>query len=79
MTTKNNTQIMPALPTDTRAETGSMKFGDDWTGIFIRGDNAAYFSMLLTEFLKNPKLLESDIISKKQLENFAVLLSSCIE
>lgn len=25
---------------DIRAETGPMKFGDDWTGVFIRGDNA---------------------------------------
>jgi hypothetical protein len=24
-----------------RPETGPMKFGDDWTGVFIRGDNAA--------------------------------------
>jgi hypothetical protein len=23
-----------------RAETGPMKFGDDWTGVFIRGDTA---------------------------------------
>jgi hypothetical protein len=30
-----------------RAETGRMKFGDDWTGIFIRGDAAfGYASQL---------------------------------
>lgn len=26
-----------------RAETGPMQFGDDWPGVFIRGDNAAHF------------------------------------
>lgn len=26
-----------------RPETGPMKFGDDWTGVFIRGDNALMY------------------------------------
>ena len=30
-----------------RAETGAMKFGDDWRGVFIRGDNAFHFAMVL--------------------------------
>lgn len=30
-----------------RVETGPVKFGDDWTGTFIRGDNAANYSMHL--------------------------------
>lgn len=30
-----------------RAETGPMQFGDDWPGVFIRGDNAGYFAMSL--------------------------------
>jgi hypothetical protein len=34
-----------------RAETGPMKFGDDWTGIFIRGDNAAGFAIALDAVL----------------------------
>jgi hypothetical protein len=36
-----------AVPASPRAETGPMKFGDDWTGIFIRGDNAAGYAMTL--------------------------------
>lgn len=31
-------QQVPAL--DKRPETGPMRFGDDWTGIFLRGDSA---------------------------------------
>lgn len=35
----------------TRPETGPMVFGDDWAGVFIRGDNAAHFSMTLRQAL----------------------------
>jgi hypothetical protein len=34
-----------------------MRFGSDWTGVFIRGDNAAYYAMhlrSLMELIKNP-------------------------
>jgi hypothetical protein len=31
-----------------RAETGAIKFGDDWTGVFIRGDNAATYALALS-------------------------------
>lgn len=37
-----------------RPETGLMQFGDDWPGIFIRGDNAAYFAMCLQTHLERP-------------------------
>lgn len=34
-----------------RAETGPMKFGDDWTGVFIRGDNAFGYAFALQSVL----------------------------
>lgn len=34
-----------------RPETGPMKFGDDWPGVFIRGDNAAHHAHALDEVL----------------------------
>lgn len=36
-----------------RPETGPMKFGDDWTGLFIRGDNAAAYAMYLDDVLNS--------------------------
>jgi len=30
-----------------RVETGVVRFGDDWPGVFIRGDNAFGFAMSL--------------------------------
>jgi len=34
-----------------RPETGPMQFGSDWTGIFIRGDNAGGYALSLRELL----------------------------
>ena len=34
-----------------RPETGAMKFGDDWCGVFIRGDNAFHYANLLDDLL----------------------------
>jgi hypothetical protein len=44
---------LPA-PTDGkgRVETGATRFGDDWPGVFIRGDNAMYYAMVLDVLVK---------------------------
>lgn len=34
-----------------RAESGPVKFGDDWTGVFFRGDTAHYYGIALKELL----------------------------
>lgn len=44
--------------TSKRPETGVIKFGDDWPGIFIRGDDAHGFKCMLEDILSrinNPK------------------------
>jgi hypothetical protein len=59
-----------------RPETGPMKFGDDWPGVFIRGDNAfAYLHGIrhLQAMLKDkPEVGKSSLI-----EGLAKLLASC--
>jgi hypothetical protein len=35
-----NVQLLPAPSHLPRVETGAVQFGDDWPGLFIRGDNA---------------------------------------
>lgn len=35
-----------------RLETGVVQEGNDWPGVFIRGDNALYLAMQLREALK---------------------------
>jgi hypothetical protein len=34
-----------------RIETGALKIGDDWTGYFIRGDNAMYLCQAIEKIL----------------------------
>lgn len=35
-----------------RVETGTIQFGDDWPGVFIRGDNAFYLAVHLSGLIK---------------------------
>jgi hypothetical protein len=37
---------------DRRPESGAMKFGDDWTGVFFRGDTAFHYGIALKELLE---------------------------
>jgi len=63
---------------ETRPETGKMKFGDDWSGIFIRGDNAFNYHMQLKEVLKDNGG-EFGIIAKHTIRDLIDLLESCEE
>jgi hypothetical protein len=46
-------QLIP-LPDDFegRVETGPVQFGDDWPGVFIRGDSAAYYAASIRAILE---------------------------
>ena len=63
-----------ALPSG-RPETGPMQFGDDWPGVFIRGDNALFLaqSVKLAASLVKPEFWAQGV----QLEGLAELLHSC--
>ena len=63
-----------------RPETGGMKFGDDWRGVFIRGDEAIGYWMTVDGILRGMKLdgTIENAINKSMLQNLAnVLYSSC--
>jgi hypothetical protein len=36
---------------ENRVETGPVQFNDDWPGVFIRGDNAAYYAFMLESLM----------------------------
>lgn len=57
-----------------RVETGPTQFGDDWPGIFIRGDNAIHFAHRLRRFLCFP---DQDPFDKEYCWQLADLLDSC--
>lgn len=57
-----------------RVETGPVQFGDDWPGIFIRGDNAFGYAMeLQSAMAKMPECLE-----KTQMKWLCELLGGAI-
>lgn len=63
-----------------RVETGPLQFNDDWPGIFIRGDNALYYSFLLNQLIaKFEKEKESalNFIELAELYNLKKLFASC--
>lgn len=61
-----------------RAETGAMQFGGDWPGVFIRGDNAAYYGMLLKQFLENPEEIKNNGIMAATLHGLLHTLNGCV-
>lgn len=54
---------------DKRVETGAIQFGDDWPGVFIRGDNAGWFAFSLKAILEHEaqKLEPHHVLLLKQL------------
>lgn len=58
-----------------RAETGVIKFGDDWSGVFIRGDHALYYATIL-EKIPETELNPLELMTLKSLRE---LFLSCAE
>lgn len=56
-----------------RVETGPIRFGDDWPGVFIRGDNAFYFGMILRSYMEGDRSPINEAVLKGLVAN----LSSC--
>jgi hypothetical protein len=55
----------------TRPATGTMQFGDDWPGVFVRGEQALYYAMQLGVLLER--------LPEKEKEKVGVTLLSSIE
>lgn len=60
-----------------RPETGPMQFGDDWPGVFIRGDDANYYGFQLDMMLTDHENRDGDPIRMLNLRALARLLQSC--
>lgn len=67
---------VPTLETGDRPETGPMQFGDDWPGVFIRGDNALMgFAPAVYKAMQ--VLPESEWLTRAQLSGLLETLKSC--
>jgi hypothetical protein len=47
MSSDQQVRRVPAPPDPGRVETGAVQFGNDWPGLFIRGDDAFYLMITL--------------------------------
>ena len=52
-----------------RVETGAVKFGDDWPGLFIRGDDALYLRLLFRDVIDKMKTTTFELIFLARLMN----------
>lgn len=57
---------------DPRIETGVLQFGEDWPGVFIRGDNAFAYAMALDGLLNG----RNDGLTRAQVGGLLTLLRS---
>jgi hypothetical protein len=69
----NNTQHIPH--DGARVETGAVQFGDDWPGVFIRGDEALSYIIDLKVALK--KLPPDKEVEYIRLTKLLRALQSC--
>ena len=58
-----------------RAETGPMQFGEDWKGVFIRGDGAFAYAQYLKTILPHVSFT-NDFVYKHSIQSLIKLLES---
>lgn len=73
----NNTTVLPSLKK--RIETGNLKFENDWTGLFIRGDEAFALSLELESILNKLDEKTFNNFEKSSLEYIVNLLKNTNE
>lgn len=74
----NEDKIRKFPKQEKRVETGPIQFGDDWPGVFIRGDNAAYYAFTLKSMIEYKRKNGSMTIEDSVLVGLLSDLASCI-
>jgi hypothetical protein len=66
-----------------RVETGPVRIGDDWPGVFVRGDDAMHYAIALSGRTKpepvGGEVDMSDLLTDMTIETLMNLLASCRE
>lgn len=70
------TEIRQLPAQQERVETGPVQFGDDWPGVFIRGDHAGWYAMNLKHVLESD--LPLDFLLASNLRNLQQDLAGCV-
>lgn len=69
-----NITKLPAHPG--RVETGPIQFGDDWPGVFIRGDRAGWLALKLGEAMSH--IPEAQLFLRLEVQGLINLLGGCV-
>lgn len=70
-------QKLPS-PGPDRVETGPVQFGEDWPGVFIRGDNALMgYLPSLASLVADPAFQKSHPLEVMMLTGLRDLMASC--
>ena len=77
MSNNELTKIPSTFLQESRIETGPIQFGDDWPGVFIRGDNAMHYGFSLQTFLDSNRSTQMGWVEKAILESLVKILMSC--
>jgi hypothetical protein len=64
------------IPLDARPETGPMLFGDDWPGVFVRGDDALGYASAVRRAVERLAGVDSSSVDVSRLANLVELLGS---
>lgn len=74
-----NSEIRKLPAQDERIETGPVQFGDDWPGVFIRGDNAFWLAGCCDTLLAALPSADdiATIVARSGLEGLRRTLASC--
>lgn len=68
---------VPPLPEGRRPETGPMQFGNDWPGVFLRGDDSMTYSMALRSALEMLATIDGAWLEGATLVGLVDLLGTC--
>ena len=71
----NKFQIIPL--DNARLETGPMQFSDDWPGVFIRGDDAMVYALVLRQAVERLVEIDNPSVEFARLADLVELLRSC--
>lgn len=72
----NGSEIRQLPAQDQRVESGPVQFGDDWPGVFIRGDDAGVWAMQLKLIIEH--YLPDDPLNIAMLKGLQDTLASCV-
>jgi hypothetical protein len=70
--------VISRHPDEPRVETGPVRFGGDWAGVFIRGDEALGNAVALRGIIYRHRSVLS-VVDRSNLERILSLLESCDE